>query len=142
MTRQVGNEIDEFVTDALRNNLLGLPLDLATLNIARGRDTGLPSLNEARADFFARPATASSAPYTSWFDFALHLKNQAVDRQLHRRLRHARASIIAGATTLAEKRARWPWSSAWSSTYADVSGDGATDGATPTATSSSTSNGA
>ena len=28
MTRQTGNEIDEFVTEALRNNLLGLPLDL------------------------------------------------------------------------------------------------------------------
>ena len=47
MTRQVGNEIDEFVTSALRNNLLGLPLDLATINLARGRDTGVPSLNEA-----------------------------------------------------------------------------------------------
>ena len=43
-TRQVGNEIDEFVTEALRNNLLGLPLDLATINMARGRDTGIPSL--------------------------------------------------------------------------------------------------
>ena len=30
---QVGNEIDEFVTEALRNNLVGLPLDLAALNI-------------------------------------------------------------------------------------------------------------
>ena len=49
MTRQVGNEIDEFVTGALRNNLLGLPLDLATINMARGRDTGVPSLNAARA---------------------------------------------------------------------------------------------
>jgi Animal haem peroxidase len=49
LTRQVGNEIDEFVTEALRNNLLGTPLDLAVLNIARGRDTGLPSLNAARA---------------------------------------------------------------------------------------------
>ena len=49
MTRQVGNEIDEFVTEALRNNLLGLPLDLAAINIARGRDTGIPSLNAARA---------------------------------------------------------------------------------------------
>ena len=29
MTRQVGNEIDEFVTGAVRNNLVGLPLDLA-----------------------------------------------------------------------------------------------------------------
>ena len=52
MTRQVGNEIDEFVTSALRNNLLGLPLDLATINLARGRDTGVPSLNAARAQFY------------------------------------------------------------------------------------------
>ena len=50
----MGNEIDEFVDEALRNNLLGLPLDLAALNIARGRDTGIPSLNEARAQLFAR----------------------------------------------------------------------------------------
>ena len=49
---QVGNEIDEFVTEALRNNLLGLPLDLAALNIARGRDTGMPSLNVARAQLY------------------------------------------------------------------------------------------
>ena len=28
VTRTVGNEIDEFVTEALRNNLVGLPLDL------------------------------------------------------------------------------------------------------------------
>ena len=34
-----GDDI-EFVADTLRNNLLGLPLDLAALNIARGRDTG------------------------------------------------------------------------------------------------------
>ena len=46
MTQQVGNEIDEFVTDALRNNLVGLPLDLATINMARGRDTGVPALND------------------------------------------------------------------------------------------------
>ena len=42
MTRQGGNEIDEFKTEALRNNLLGLPLDLAAINLARGRDTGIP----------------------------------------------------------------------------------------------------
>ena len=52
VTRQVGNEIDEFVTEAVRNNLLGLPLDLPAINIARGRDTGIPSLNEARAQFY------------------------------------------------------------------------------------------
>ena len=55
MTQQRGNEIDEFVTGALRNNLLGLPLDLATLNIVRGRDTGTPTLNEARAAFGLAP---------------------------------------------------------------------------------------
>ena len=37
MSSQRGNEIDEFVTDAVRNNLLGLPLDLASLNIKIGR---------------------------------------------------------------------------------------------------------
>ena len=51
MTRQVGNEIDEFVTEALRNNLVGLPLDLPAINLARGRDTGVPTLNQARAEF-------------------------------------------------------------------------------------------
>lgn len=51
MTRQVGNEIDEFITDALRNNLIGLPLDLGALNIARGRDTAMPTLNRAREQF-------------------------------------------------------------------------------------------
>ncbi len=78
MTRQQGNEIDEFVTGALRNNLLGLPLDLATINLARGRDTGVPSLNEARAQFYA--ATNQEAllkPYESWADFAAHLKHEA-----------------------------------------------------------------
>ena len=37
MSDQVGNELDEFVTDTLRNNLLGLPLDLATINMTRAR---------------------------------------------------------------------------------------------------------
>src|SRR4029453_17102326 len=53
-TREVGNEIDEFVTEALRNNLLGLPLDLPSINLARARDTGIPSLNAARADFYEK----------------------------------------------------------------------------------------
>ena len=39
MTRQVGNEIDEFVTEALRNNLLGLPLDLAPPSTSRAAAT-------------------------------------------------------------------------------------------------------
>ena len=78
MTRQVGNEIDEFVTSALRNNLLGLPLDLATINLARGRDAGVPSLNAARRDFFeASMHAAELKPYDSWVEFAGNLKNEA-----------------------------------------------------------------
>ena len=76
MTSVQGNEIDEFVVSALRNNLLGLPLDLAAINIARGRDTGMPTLNEAREQLYS--ATSGSTflkPYASWVDFAANLKN-------------------------------------------------------------------
>src|SRR5690606_1613038 len=78
MSRQAGNEIDEFVTNALRNQLLGIPLDLAAINIARGRDTGLPSLNEARAQFYQMAGQDTQLkPYDSWTEFALNLKNPA-----------------------------------------------------------------
>jgi Ca2+-binding RTX toxin-like protein len=77
MTRQVGNEIDEFVTDALRDNLLGLPLDLAAINIARARETGSPTLNAARAVFFDQTGDEKLRPYESWIDFAFGLKTQA-----------------------------------------------------------------
>ncbi|MHC1726002.1 MAG: peroxidase family protein [Syntrophobacteraceae bacterium] len=77
MTGQVANEIDEFVTDALRNRLLGLPLDLPTLNLARGRDTGIPRLNEARRQFFAASQNSALAPYTSWQDFEFGIRNRA-----------------------------------------------------------------
>ncbi|MFI8608428.1 peroxidase family protein [Pseudomonas sp. NPDC077649] len=77
MTRQTGNEIDEFVTGALRNNLVGLPLDLAAINIARGRDTGVPSLNSAREQFFTATGDSNLKPYVSWTDFALNIKNPA-----------------------------------------------------------------
>ena len=50
MSDQVGNELDEFVTDTLRNNLLGLPLDLATINMTRARSEGVPSLNDLRRE--------------------------------------------------------------------------------------------
>jgi Ca2+-binding RTX toxin-like protein len=75
MTRQAGNEIDEFVTDALRDNLLGLPLDLAALNIARGRDVGAPSLNEARQSFFDATGDTRLEAYSSWADFGGNLKH-------------------------------------------------------------------
>ena len=74
-TRQVGNEIDEFKTEALRNNLLGLPLDLAAINLARGRDTGIPSLNAARATFFEWTGDSQLKPYASWIDFMQNLRH-------------------------------------------------------------------
>ena len=52
---QVGNELDEFVTDSVRNTLVGLPLDLAAINIARGRSEGIPPLNNARTAALRRP---------------------------------------------------------------------------------------
>ncbi len=76
LTREVGQEIDEFVTEALRNKLLGLPLDLAALNLARGRETGVPRLNEARRQFFARTNDSALKPYESWADFGFSIKHQ------------------------------------------------------------------
>ena len=73
MSEQVGNELDEFVTGALRNSLLGLPLDLASINMVRGRDTGTPSLNAARQAFSA--VDPSLAPYSGWAEFALELRH-------------------------------------------------------------------
>lgn len=76
MTGQTGNEIDEFVTNVLRNQLVGIPLDLAATNIARGRDTGMPSLNEARQQFMEMAnGDTQLTPYSSWTDYALNLKN-------------------------------------------------------------------
>ena len=74
-SRQVGNEIDEFVTDSLRNNLLGRPLDLATLNIARGRSEGIPPLNEVRRQLFERFSHSSLAPYGNWDEFGFAMRN-------------------------------------------------------------------
>ncbi|HYN96063.1 MAG TPA: peroxidase family protein [Pilimelia sp.] len=75
MARQTGNEMDEFVTEALRNRLLGLPLDLATLNIARGRETGMPTLNAARRQFFDATANSALRPYESWNDFGVGIRH-------------------------------------------------------------------
>ena len=94
LTREAGNEIDEFVTDAVRNNLLGTPLDLAALNIARGRDTGLPSLNAARRAFYhmtSQDQVAGDSSLTPYIELGrLRRAPQAsrIDRQFHRRLRH------------------------------------------------------
>ena len=75
MANQTGNEIDEFVTGALRNSLLGLPLDLATLNLARGRDAGIASLNAFRTSLKASTGITSLAPYASWAQFGQNLRH-------------------------------------------------------------------
>ena len=72
---QVGNELDEFVTETLRNNLLGLPLDLPTINMTRARDAGVPPLNQVRRQIIAETNDAPLAPYTDWSDFGQHLKH-------------------------------------------------------------------
>ncbi len=72
---QIGNELDEFVIETLRNNLLGLPLDLATLNLTRARSEGVASLNDFRREIFNQTNDGQLAPYTSWTDFGQHLKH-------------------------------------------------------------------
>ncbi len=66
MTHQQANEIDEFLTPALNQGLLGQPLDLAAINIARGRDLGIPTLNDMRE-------ALQLTRYTSWADFGANM---------------------------------------------------------------------
>ena len=103
LTRQVGNEIDEFVTEAVRNNLLGLPLDLAAINIARGRDTGVASLNEVRRDFFEQTSLSQLKPYESWVDFALSMKHE--ESVINFIAAYGTHATVLAATTTADKRA-------------------------------------
>ena len=103
VTRQLGNEIDEFVTEALRNNLLGLPLDLATINLARGRDAGIPSLNAARREFYEMTGDSQLKPYTSWADLVQHLKHP--ESLINFIAAYGTHSSITSATTLDGKRA-------------------------------------
>jgi Ca2+-binding RTX toxin-like protein len=62
------NEVDEFVTPALNQGLLGLPLDLAAINIARGRDLGIPTLNDFRE-------ALGLARYSSWTDYGNNMQH-------------------------------------------------------------------
>ncbi len=102
-TRTAGNEIDEFVTEALRNNLLGLPLDLATINLARGRETGIPTLNAARAEFYRGTSDAQLKPYVSWIDLANNLKHP--ESIINFIAAYGTHESITSVTTLVDKRA-------------------------------------
>ena len=100
---QVGNELDEFVTETLRNNLLGLPLDLPAINMTRARDVGIPPLNQFRRQVFAQTNDGQLAPYTSWSDFGQHLKHP--ESLINFVAAYGLHPTITGATTLAGKRA-------------------------------------
>jgi Ca2+-binding RTX toxin-like protein len=75
LSDQVGQEIDEFVVNTLRNNLLGLPLDLPAVNMARARSEGIPPLNDVRRQIFASTNDGQLKPYTDWVDFGDSLKH-------------------------------------------------------------------
>ncbi|WP_323958697.1 peroxidase family protein [Arthrobacter sp. JZ12] len=102
MSDQTGNELDEFVTETLRNNLLGLPLDLAAINIARARETGIPSLNNLRRQIYSSTNDSQLKPYTNWIDFGLNLKHP--ESLVNFVAAYGQHPTITGATTVKAKR--------------------------------------
>jgi Ca2+-binding RTX toxin-like protein len=103
LSREVGNELDEFVVDSVRNTLVGLPLDLAAINIARGRSEGIPPLNVARRQFFTATRDSAVKPYSNWFEFGLSLKHQ--ESLVNFVAAYGNDPAITGAATVAAKRA-------------------------------------
>jgi beta-lactam-binding protein with PASTA domain/Ca2+-binding RTX toxin-like protein len=75
LSKQVANELDEFTTSSVRNTLVGLPLDLPAINIARGRSEGIPGLNMARKELFAKTKNSALQPYATWFEFGQGLRH-------------------------------------------------------------------
>src|SRR4029077_2792212 len=72
-------------------------------NLARGRDTGIPSLNGARAQFYEGTSDSELKPYTSWADFLLHLKHP--ESLINFIAAYGTHEAITSATTVADKRA-------------------------------------
>ncbi|NLF29749.1 MAG: heme peroxidase, partial [Planctomycetes bacterium] len=73
------------------------------INIARGRDTGVPSLNAARRQFHAATSDSQLAPYISWADFAGNLKH--AESLVNFIAAYGTHPAVAGEATLAGKRA-------------------------------------
>ncbi len=76
LAKQVPQQVDAYIIDALRNFLIGgtraQGFDLASLNIQRGRDHGLPSYNQVRIGYGLAPK-ATFAEMTSNLDFQTRL---------------------------------------------------------------------
>ncbi len=76
LAKQVPQEVDAYVIDAVRNFLFGgvkaQGFDLASLNIQRGRDHGLGSYNQIRVGYGLAPK-ATFAEMTSNVDFQTRL---------------------------------------------------------------------
>lgn len=66
MASNTAQAMDPEIVNSLRNLVMDAPgaprLDLAALNIARGRDHGLPTLNQARTAFGMPPITSFDDP--------------------------------------------------------------------------------
>ncbi len=99
---QIGNELDEFVVETLRNNLLGLPLDLPTLNLTRARDAGIASLNAVRREIHQTTNDGALAPYTSWADFGQNVKHP--ESLINFVAAYGQHPTITSETTMAGKR--------------------------------------
>src|SRR5499427_4288659 len=102
LSKQVANELDEFVTSSVRNTLVGLPLDLPAINMARGRSEGIPGLNEARKQFYARTHDSALTPYNNWFEFGQGLRHQ--QSLVNFIAAYATVPAVQNATTVAAKR--------------------------------------
>jgi Ca2+-binding RTX toxin-like protein len=126
LSRDTGSAIDEFIVSDLRSNLLGLPLDLAALNLSRGRETGIPSLNETRKQLYDATGLADLQPYTSWADFAANLKTAS--SVINFIAAYGTHATILAATTLAAKRAAAE-ALVFGDPLVDFNGDGSVDAA-------------
>ena len=102
LSDQTGQEIDEFVIDTLRNNLLGLPLDLPTINMTRARSEGIPPLNDVRRQIFAATNDGQLKPYTDWIDFGQQLKHP--ESLVNFVAAYGTHPVITGASTIEAKR--------------------------------------
>src|SRR5438105_2908286 len=103
LSLQVGNELDEFVTSSVRNTLVGLPLDLPAINIARGRSEGIPPLQEVRRQFFLATQDPVLKPYANWMELGLALRH--FNSLTNFVAAYGTHPSITSATTVAAKRA-------------------------------------